>query len=243
MALFGEKYGNQVRQVIVDGVSRELCGGCHVGRTGEIGYLRIESESAIASGVRRIEAVTGALAYQRADEDRALLREMAQRLGAPREQLAERVRQIQEEAKALKEARAKQSQGALLDAVRGLVAEAKERGEPVLAAQVPAGSVDELRQAGDVARQSLPAGGALLAAVIDGKLSVAAVVGPQATDRLQADQWVRDAVSIAGGKGGGKKDSALAGAKDPALAAEVLRRGLAYAAERLKGAESRSGAA
>ncbi|HTM00281.1 MAG TPA: alanine--tRNA ligase [Candidatus Omnitrophota bacterium] len=236
MALFGEKYGERVRQVIVDGVSRELCGGCHVSRTGEIGYLRIESESAIASGVRRIEAVTGALAYQRADEDRALLREIAHRLGAPREQLAERLRQIQEEARALRDERAKQSQGALLERVHALIAEAKSRGEAVITARLEAGSVDELRQAGDVVRKALPGGGALLLAVIDGKLSVAAVVGPQATDRLQADQWVRDAVSVAGGKGGGKKDSALAGAKDPALAGEVLERGAAYAAERMKGA-------
>jgi alanyl-tRNA synthetase len=238
MALFGEKYGEQVRQVIVGGYSRELCGGCHVGRTGEIGYLRIEAETAVASGVRRIEAVTGALAYQRADEDRALLREMAHRLGTPRERLAERVRQMQEEAKTLKESAAKDSRQALGEQVRALVAGAKGRGESVITAQVEAGSVDELRQAGDVVRQALPGGGALLAAVIDGKLSVLAVVGPQATDRLPADQWVRDAVSIVGGKGGGKKDSALAGAKDAARVGEVLERGAAYAAERLKGASS-----
>jgi len=238
MALFGEKYGDRVRQVIVDPVSRELCGGCHVPRTGAIGYLRVESESAVASGVRRIEAVTGALAYARADEDRALIRELAQRLGAPREQLAERVRLLAEETRALREQRAKESKGALLERVRALVEDAGRRAVPVITAQVEAASVDELRQAGDVVRQALPGGGALLAAVIDGKLSVAAVVGPKATDRLQADQWVRDAVSVAGGKGGGKKDSALAGAKDPASVAAVLERGAAYASERMKGSES-----
>jgi len=243
MALFGEKYGDRVRQVTVGTVSRELCGGCHVTRTGEIGYLRIESESAVASGVRRIEAVTGALAYQRAEEDRALLREMAQRLGAPREQLAERLRQLQDETRALKEERAKQSQGALLDRVHALIDEANRRGELVITAQLEAGSVDELRQAGDVVRKALPGGAALLAAVLDGKLSVAAVVGPQATDRLQADQWVRDAVSIVGGKGGGKKDSALAGAKEVGRAGEVLERGAAYAAERMKGAGAPTGTA
>jgi len=238
MALFGEKYGDRVRQVIVDSYSRELCGGCHVGRTGEIGYFRIESESAIASGVRRIEAVTGALAYQRAEEDRALLREIAHGLGAPREQLAERVRQMHEEARTLRESQAKQSREALVDVVRALAASAKSRSEAVITAQVEASGVEELRQAGDVIRQALPAGAALLAAVIDGKLSVVAAVGPQATDRLQADQWVRDAVSVVGGKGGGKKDSALAGAKDASGLSQVLARGAAYAAERLKGAGS-----
>jgi alanyl-tRNA synthetase len=238
MALFGEKYGERVRQVTVNGYSRELCGGCHVGRTGEIGYLRIESESAIASGVRRIEAVTGSLAYQRAEEDRAVLREMAQRLGVPRGEISERVRQMLDEAKESRESRAKESRVALTERVRSLVADAKGRSESVITAKVDASSVEELRQAGDLVRQSLPAGGALLAAVIDGKLSVAAVVGPQATDRLQADQWVRDAVSVAGGKGGGKKDSALAGAKDPAMLGEILERGQAYATERLRGAGS-----
>jgi alanyl-tRNA synthetase len=238
MALFGEKYGERVRQVTVGAYSRELCGGCHVGRTGEIGYLRIEAEAAVASGVRRIEAVTGALAYQRADDDRALLREMALRLGTPRERLAERVRQMQEEAKALRDSASKGSREALGERVRALVQGAKGRGESVIAAQVEAGSVDELRQAGDVVRQALPGGGALLAAVIDGKLSVLAVVGPQAIDRLPADQWVRDAVSVVGGKGGGKKDSALAGAKDAARVGDVLERGAAYAVERLKGAGS-----
>jgi alanyl-tRNA synthetase len=222
----------------VDGYSRELCGGCHVGRTGEIGYLRIESESAIASGVRRIEAVTGSLAYQRAEEDRAVLREMAQRLGVPRGEISERVRQMLDEAKESRESRAKESRVALTERVRSLVADAKGRSESVITAKVDASSVEELRQAGDLVRQSLPAGGALLAAVIDGKLSVAAVVGPQAIDRLQADQWVRDAVSVAGGKGGGKKDSALAGAKDPAMLGEILERGQAYATERLRGAGS-----
>jgi alanyl-tRNA synthetase len=144
--------------------------------------------------------------------------------------------------RALREERARQSQGALLERVHALIDEAKRRSQSVITAMIEAGSVDELRQAGDVVRKALPGGAALLAAVIDGKLSVAAVVGPQATDRLQADQWVRDAVSIAGGKGGGKKDSALAGAKEVARAGEVLERGAAYAAERLRGDGAPTGA-
>ena len=243
MALFGEKYGDRVRQVIVGQVSRELCGGCHVGRTGEIGYLRIEAESAIASGTRRVEAVTGALAYRHAEEDRALLRELAQRLGAPKEALVERLAQIQDEAKRIKDSRALQSKMALRERVRELVDAAKGARPPLVVAEVEAGSVDELREAGDLIRASLPDGAGLLAAAIDGKLSVLASVGAHATGHLPADQWVRDAVSIVGGKGGGKKESAVAGAKDTKGLADVLARGRAYAEERLKGAGTRAAGA
>ncbi|HSQ59951.1 MAG TPA: alanine--tRNA ligase [Acidobacteriota bacterium] len=235
MALFGEKYGERVRQVIVDGYSRELCGGCHVKRTGEIGYFRIEAEQAVASGTRRLEAVTGAVAYRRAEEDRALLRDIAHRLGAARDAVGERIAALQDEAKALREAQSKQNKAALRDRVRSLAEEAKRGATRLIVAEVEAASVEELREAGDVIRKELPDGGGLLAAVIDGKLSVAAAVGPGAVDRLQADAWVRDAVSIAGGKGGGKKDAAVAGAKEATLLAPVLERGRGYAAERLAG--------
>jgi len=235
MALFGEKYGERVRQVIVGDYSRELCGGCHVRRTGEIGYFRIESEQAVASGTRRVEAVTGALAYRHAEEDRALLRELAQRLGAPRAALGERVAVLQEEAKSLRDAQKKQSKDALRDHVRALATAARRASPKLVVAEVEAGSVEELRAAGDVIRQELPDGGGLLAAVIDGKLSVAAAVGPDAVARLQADGWVRDAVSVVGGKGGGKKDAAVAGAKEAGKLGTVLERGRGYAMERLGG--------
>ena len=240
MALFGEKYGDRVRQVIISDYSRELCGGCHVKRTGEIGYLRIESEQAVASGTRRVEAVTGELAYRHAERDRALLRDLAAKLGAPREALSERIAALQDEAKRLRVAHAKQSKQALRDQVRSLAATASSSASRFVVAEVEAGTVEELRDAGDVIRQALPDGGGLLAAVIDGKLSVAAAVGPGAVERLQADVWVRDAVSIAGGKGGGKKEAAVAGAKDAALLREVLERGRAFAAERLGAGNGRA---
>ena len=235
MALFGEKYGERVRQVIVDTYSRELCGGCHVTRTGEIGYLRLESETAVAAGTRRVEAVTGALAYRHAEEDRALLRELASKLGAPRDQLATRVAQLQDETRRLAEERAKQGKANLKSHVTELVRAAEGSDPPLVFAEVDASSVEELREASDVVRQGLPQGGGLLAAVIDGKLSVAAAVGAQAVDRLPADQWVRDAVSIVGGKGGGKREMAVAGAKDAGRVQDVLDRGRAFARERLKG--------
>ncbi len=236
MALFGEKYGERVRQVIVEDYSRELCGGCHVGRTGEIGYLRIESEAAIAAGIRRIEAVTGALAYRHADEDRTLVREIAGQLGVPKDQLVARVASLQGETRRLHEEQAKQSKGNLRARVEELIRKALASGDPPLVvALVEARSVEELREAGDLIRSGLPGGGGLLAAVIDGKLSVAAAVGKTAVERLAADAWVRDAVSIAGGKGGGKREMAVAGAKDASQLKEILARGTAFAEERLRG--------
>jgi alanyl-tRNA synthetase len=233
MALFGEKYGERVRQVIVSEYSRELCGGCHVRRTGEIGYFRIESEAAIAAGTRRIEAVTGTLAYAHAEQDRALLRELSARVGAPKDQIASRLVSLQEETKRLHDERSKAGKAELKTRVAELVQAAAAGDPPVVLALVEASSVEELREASDLVRQGLPRGGGLLAAVIDGKLSVAAAVGAEAVDRLPADQWVRDAVSVVGGKGGGKRELAVAGAKDASRVRDVLERGGAFAKERL----------
>ena len=234
MALFGEKYGERVRQVIVPGFSRELCGGCHVRRTGEIGYFRIESEAAVASGTRRIEAVTGALAYRRAEEDRSLLRELAGRVGAGKEQLAERIAALQEETKTLKSAQAKQSREGLKEQVERLIAQAAKEDPPIVVAEVAATGVEEMREAGDLIRRKLPNGGGLLAAAVEGKLSVVASVGAALQGALSAADWARDAVSIAEGKGGGKPEQAVAGAKDASKLRDVLDRGRAFARERLK---------
>jgi alanyl-tRNA synthetase len=228
MALFGEKYGDRVRQVIVQGYSRELCGGCHVRRTGEIGYFRIESETAVASGTRRIEAVTGSLAYRHAEEDRRLLRELAGRLGAGRDQLAERIAAVQDEVRALKSAQAVESRDKLRIYVDSLILKAiLIADQPVIVGEVPAGSIEELREAGDQIRKKLPNGSGFLASKIDDKL---AVVTFTATNL--APVWANDAVSIVDGKGGGKPNQAVAGAKDASRIREVLDRALVFARER-----------
>ncbi len=243
MALFGEKYGERVRQVIVPGFSRELCGGCHVKRTGEIGYFRVESEAAIASGTRRIEALTGALAYRRAEEDRALLRELMGRVGASREQLPERVVSLQEEVLRLKEAQAKRRREGLKAQVEQWIQAVRAHEPPIIVEEVSAQSIEELREAGDLIRKQLSKGGGLLAAAIEGKLSVVASVGAELRSALPAPEWAKDAVSIVDGKGGGKPEQAVAGARDASRIREVLERGRAFARERLKGsaAERRSG--
>jgi alanyl-tRNA synthetase len=237
MALFGEKYGEQVRQVIVPGFSRELCGGCHVKRTGEIGYLRIESEGAIASGTRRIEATTGAIAYRHADADRRLIRELSGRLGGSRESLAERIAALQEELRGLQAERAKQSREGLKARVAKFVEQALGGGQDrAIVEWVQATGVAELREAGDLIRQRLPNGGGFLAAEIDGKLSVVTVVGTKCLSTLSAPEWALDAVSIVGGRGGGKPDLAVAGAKDASRYREVLQRAKDTWKRRFKGA-------
>jgi len=244
MALFGEKYGERVRQVSVPEFSRELCGGCHVRRIGEIGYLRIESEAAIASGIRRVEATTGALAYARAEEDRALLRDLASKIGASREQLAERVLALKEELQQLREAQSKQSREGLKAKVERLIEEALRSDQtPLVIAEVSAQGVEELRLAGDLIRQKLPNGAGLLAAAIDGKLSVVASVGADLKGVFAASDWAKDAVSIVDGKGGGRPEQAVAGARDATRLKDVLERGRSFARERLTGrsAENRSG--
>jgi alanyl-tRNA synthetase len=152
--------------------------------------------------------------------------------------LPSRVQALQEEARRLNERQSKQSKEQLSERVLALIGKAKTQDPPLIFASVEAASVEELREASDLIRKGLPNGGGLLAAVIDGKLSVAASVGPEAVERLAADAWVRDAVSIAGGKGGGKKEMAVAGAKDASRLREILERGAAFAEERLKGSKT-----
>jgi len=234
MALFGEKYAERVRQVIVPGFSRELCGGCHVRRTGEIGYFRVESEAAVASGTRRIEAVTGALAYRRAEEDRATLRELGALVGAGRVQLKERVAALQDAVRKMLSEHEKKSREGLRDQVERLIAEAAKQEPPIVVAEVTAAGVEEMREAGDLIRRKLPNGGGLLAAAVEGKLSVVASVGVVLQGALSAADWAKDAVSIAEGKGGGKPEQAVAGAKDASRIKDVLERGRAFARERLK---------
>jgi alanyl-tRNA synthetase len=122
----------------------------------------------------------------------------------------------------------------LRDEVERLIAEAAKLDPPILVAEVTAAGVDEMREAGDLIRRKLPNGGGLLAAAVEGKLSVVASVGPGLQGALSAADWARDAVSIADGKGGGKPEQAVAGAKDASRLRDVLERARAFARERLK---------
>ena len=151
---------------------------------------------------------------------------------------------LQEEIRLLRTEHAKQSREGLKSQVERLIdAALRSEDPPIVVAEVGAQGVEELREAGDLIRQKLPQGGGLLAAAIEGKLSVVASVGSGLKGALSAPDWAKDAVSIVDGKGGGKPEQAVAGARDASRIQEVLERGRAFARDRLKGsaAARRSG--
>jgi alanyl-tRNA synthetase len=218
IALFGEKYGDEVRVLKIGDFSVELCGGTHVERAGDIGLFRITSETGIASGVRRIEAVTGeaALASIRADEE--LLDNVSSMLKSGRIDVEDKVRQILERNKAL-EKELKTAKSRLAGAAgQDLAGDAREiNGLKVLAARL-ADDTDAgaLRDTVDRMKDKLGTAVVVLAAATsDGKVRLAAGVSKDATDRVRAGDLIRDVAGQVGGKGGGRPDFAQAGGTDP----------------------------
>jgi alanyl-tRNA synthetase len=245
MALFGEKYGSEVRMVTVDGVedagiatSRELCGGTHVSRTGEIGAFAIVEETAIASGVRRIEALCGheALAHFKREEE-TLARASATLQSSPA-QLVEQIEKLKGELEKLRKAEQASKRGGLEAEMTGLVAKAEQGGDGkwIVAELSTEGDAGAARDAADRLRGALGRGAALLAIRNEGKLTFLAAVTDDlvAEKKLRADELVRAVAQVTGGSGGGKPHLALAGAKDLTKAAEALEEARRRLREALK---------
>ncbi|HJP03502.1 MAG: alanine--tRNA ligase [Chromatiales bacterium] len=225
VALFGEKYGDQVRVLKLGDFSVELCGGTHVARTGDIGLFRIVSETGIASGVRRIEAITGDRALASVNEDAATLSELAGLVKGSRGDIGDKVRQLVEKNKALekdfKALRSKQAQSSGQD----LAGEAREIGGiQVLAARMDDDTdAGALRETVDRMKDKLGTAVVVLgAATADGKVRLAAGVTKNATDRIRAGDLISDIADQVGGKGGGRPDFAQAGGSDPAALDQAL---------------------
>ncbi len=227
MALFGEKYGDEVRVVSFgeeEGVSMELCGGTHVDSTAEIGSFRIVSEGSVSSGIRRIEVVTGRYAESLIEErlgtlDRAagLLRTKPTEVDNAIEQLQAQNQQMQKEIAQLRQKLAQQDTQSLLNQA------ARVDGFAVLAVQVNAADVDTMRQMSDWFRDKLGSSVVTLGAVIDEKPMLVASVTQDLIGRgMHAGNLVRDAAKVIGGGGGGRPNMAQAGGKDPAKLAEAL---------------------
>jgi len=216
MALFGEKYADQVRVLRIGDFSTELCGGTHVQAVGDIGLFKILSEGGVAAGVRRIEATTGAnaLAVVEADEERLL--RLASLVKGGREDLDDKVATLLERAKRLEKELADIKAKAASAAGADLAAQAEDiGGVKVLAARLDGADAKALREALDRLKDKLGSAVILLATESGGKVSLIAGVTKDLTDRCQAGELIRAAAAKVGGKGGGRPDMAQAGGTDP----------------------------
>jgi alanyl-tRNA synthetase len=223
MALFGEKYGERVRVLRMGAFSTELCGGTHVGRTGDIGLFKIVSEGGISAGVRRIEAVTGAGALAYVAQEEARLAELGRLTGASAADVVDKVRALIErqrrQDKELETLKAKAAAGA----TGSLVEQAVEIGGfKVLAARLEGIEPKALRESVDVLKQKLGDAVIVLAAAGDGRAALVAGVSGAARGKVKAGELVAHVAAQIGGKGGGRPDMAQGGGEDgPALLAAL----------------------
>lgn len=237
MALFGEKYSQKVRVVSVPGFSRELCGGTHVRRTGDISLFKIVSEGSVASGVRRIEAVTGEAALRRFLEDEDTLQAVAAQLKVRREQLVDaverlvaEVRQAEKEVERLKRQLAQQDSKSVLDEARTV------EGVKVVTRRLDGIDRNTLRQIAAEMLQKLRSGVVVLGTTDNGKANLVAMVSKDLTERLRADELIRTVAGIIGGGGGGKPELAEAGGRLPDQLDSALHEVYHVVQEKLAGA-------
>ncbi len=232
VAIFEEKYGDRVRVISFGDFSTELCGGTHASATGEIGLLKILSETGIAAGVRRIEALTGMGALERLRETERTLRDLSAILKVPTGELPVRIEKLLEERKALEQEIAKlraEQRGA---ASADLTEAAKEiGGVRVVASRVEGVTGKELRSMVDELRAKVGSGIVLLAAVENDRVSLALGVTKDLTGRFRAGDLVREVASTLGGRGGGRPDFAQAGGDDPSRLDAAFERLEALVAE------------
>lgn len=225
MALFGEKYGDIVRVVQVGGYSLELCGGCHVRNTSEIGLFKLVSESGIGSGVRRIEAVTGRHAYLFMDGQLEVLKNAASLLKANVSEVPKRIEALHQQVKEL--SRENESLQGKLSAIEAgaLTDNVKQVGDHLLLAeQVQASSMDALRGLADELKVKLPEAVLVLGAVAEDKVNFVVAVPAESVKRgLHAGKLVKEIAAVCGGGGGGRPDMAQAGGKDTSKLGEALK--------------------
>ena len=226
IAMFTEKYGDRVRVVSFGGVSTELCGGTHARATGAIGLLQIVSQSGIAAGVRRIEALTGLGALRFVREREKALRRVGELLRVPPQQTPERVEKLLEERKE-KEREIAELRRARHRAPAAGEAQAAPRevgGVRVLVREVEGVDGKELRELVDDLRGQLTSGVVLVTSKLEGRVSLALGVTPDLRERFEAGKLVRELAAIVGGKGGGRPDFAQAGGTQPERLGEAVEK-------------------
>ncbi len=217
IALFGEKYGEQVRMIRVGNFSKELCGGTHVERTGDIGLFKITSETGIAAGVRRIEAVTGEAAYRYTVELEALLARLGEVLKAPRERLIERAEELVGETKELARELEKAKRQSFAGAASGGPFQEKARvGETaIIAGSLPDGKPQDLRMAADQLRSKNPSCAIVIGTASGSSANLLCALTHDLVERgLNAGDLVKSLATHIGGGGGGRPELAQAGGKN-----------------------------
>ena len=223
MALFGEKYGEEVRVVSIPDFSKELCGGTHVSRTGDIGVFKITSESSISAGVRRIEAVTGEAAVRQYQELTGAVHRMANALRVSEPELVAQVERILEE-KRQQERQIEHLKTKIAQSLaRDLEAKAKDKnGVRYLVAQVESLDRQQMRSLADTLRNKWKSAVVVLASAEDGAVAIVAAVTQDLTRKIQAGNLVKSVALAVGGKGGGRPDMAEGGGKDPSALPHAL---------------------
>jgi alanyl-tRNA synthetase len=224
MALFGEKYGEKVRVVMVSDFSIELCGGTHTSRTGDIGLFKIVSESGVAAGVRRIEALTGEGAYQLIKKEERELLEIASslksvpgELSSKVDRLLERQRELERELSSFQDKLSHQELSKLLPLVREI------KGVKVLSAKVDGKDVSRMREFVDQLKEKMGSGIILLGGQNQNKVSLIMGVTSDLTQRFRANELIKKIALCIGGTGGGRPDFAQAGGTDSKKLDEALK--------------------
>ncbi len=233
MMLFGEKYGDEVR-VLTIGSSKELCGGTHVTRTGDIGLFKIVAETGVAAGVRRVEAVTGDNALALVQQQQALIAEAAAAFKAPAQELPGKIAQVLDNVKALEKELARLKSKLAAGQGDDLATQAVEvKGARVLAAVMEGADVGALRETMDKLRDKLKSAAVVLASTSDGKVTLIAGVTADLTGKVKAGELVNMVAQQVGGKGGGRPDMAQAGGTQPENLPAALASVAAWVGERL----------
>ena len=223
MALFGEKYGEEVRVLRIGEFSTELCGGTHVSRAGDIGFFKIVSETGVAAGVRRVEAVTGEGALEWVEHGDALIQGLADRVKVGRDGLDDKVQQILERTRQLEKELERLKSKMASAAGSDLASQAIDVGGlRLLVARLDDADPKSLRDLVDQLKNKLGSAAIVLAAVKDGKVSLIAGVTSDQTTRIKAGDLVNVVATQVGGKGGGRPDLAQAGGNDPSRLDQAL---------------------
>jgi alanyl-tRNA synthetase len=236
LAFFGEKYEDVVRMIQVRGVSTELCGGTHVKRTGDIGLVKITSESSVAAGVRRIEAITGEAAIEKINEFDSVLSESARMIKVGKLELPEKIKRLLERQKELEREIARLKGMGKADRIQQIIDGVRTVNDvKVVATEVETAGAKDLREMADTLRSKLGSGIVVLGTLQNGKVSLLAAVTKDLTKWFNAGEIVKRLAAIVGGEGGGRPDMAQAGGKRPERLGEALEKAYKAVEEMAKG--------